>query len=508
MRTNSLSHMLTLTMLLCAPVWASGGEEQRILDGMLSRLEPWLGTWQIEATWAGGGTVWSQVEYRPMLDGAFIEAVSYVSDNGGEVYQRYHSVMAAGDWANQVIAHTFNNRGAYEQTVLSIEGDGIGLVSTTAWGMDGTQIKERLELTSRDTMHWQVWMRNGNAADDAPDWAQIMDGTWHRVEAAPVELDPPTGLDSSLAMLTPLLGGWEAAVPSADDSVSWVRNEASVGLAGTVLELRSWEMSGNRYRQSITFLYNPTGSDMKASITLTEDGSVIPATVSLSETPGQPQVERTIAAGLLGERQLRQTVRLLDAGSYRVEIAARAVDSEPWQTLQVSTWYRQGPAAGVHVYPIEHRRFVAAGSEQRSFVKEVEVAAGVEPVYAVWTTSEGWSRVYPPPSRARIELAVGGRYEWLFDGTIGGNGCQVLSFLPNRMVSFSWNAPPSQPETRLARTWVVVELEPIALDRTRVRLSHLGFGQGAEWDETLAYFEQAWDRVLARLQDVLGEAAG
>ena len=37
-----------------------------------------------------------------------------------------------------------------------------------------------------------------------------------------------------------------------------------------------------------------------------------------------------------------------------------------------------------------------------------------------------------PPS----EHPDGGRYEWLWDGKMGSNDCQVLSFIPNRMISF------------------------------------------------------------------------
>ena len=103
------------------------------------------------------------------------------------------------------------------------------------------------------------------------------------------------------------------------------------------------------------------------------------------------------------------------------------------------------------------------------------------------------------PSRADIDLEIGGRYEWLFDGRVGSNGCQVLSYIPDRMISFSWNAPPGQ-ATRERRAWVVVETEALGPGHTRLRLTHLGFGQGPDWDETYAYFDAAWDRVLARMR--------
>ena len=158
-------------------------------------------------------------------------------------------------------------------------------------------------------------------------------------------------------------------------------------------------------------------------------------------------------------------------------------------------------------HPIDDKIFVARGTELRSFAKEVIVAAPPETLFAAWTTAEGWAQIYGPPSVGRFELAIGGRYEWLFDGEIGSNACQVLSFVPNRLLSFSWNAPPIQPQSRALRTWVVVELEPADDESTRLRLTHLGFGDGPQWDETYAYFDAAWESVLARMVDVFGSSS-
>ena len=149
--------------------------------------------------------------------------------------------------------------------------------------------------------------------------------------------------------------------------------------------------------------------------------------------------------------------------------------------------------------PIDPTLFDARGMELRSFTKEIEVAASAAQAYALWTDSAAWMTLMGPDSRADINLEIGGRYEWLFDGKIGSNGCQVLSYIPDRMVSFTWNAPPGQ-ATRERRTWVVVETEALTPNSTRLRLTHLGFGQGAAWDETYAYFDQAWGRVLSMMK--------
>lgn len=149
--------------------------------------------------------------------------------------------------------------------------------------------------------------------------------------------------------------------------------------------------------------------------------------------------------------------------------------------------------------PIDPSLFDAGGRELRSFTKQVEVAAPAAAAYALWADAAAWAKLMGAPCAANIDLEIGGRYEWLFDGEVGSNGCQVLSYIPDRMISFSWNAPPGQ-AARERRAWVVVETEALAPERTRVRVTHLGFGRGPDWDETYAYFDAAWDRVLARMK--------
>jgi uncharacterized protein YndB with AHSA1/START domain len=162
--------------------------------------------------------------------------------------------------------------------------------------------------------------------------------------------------------------------------------------------------------------------------------------------------------------------------------------------------------ARAQALPIDPALFDARGSEPRSFTKEIEIAAPAHKAYALWTDAAAWTALMGPDSRANIDLEIGGRYEWLFDGKIGSNGCQVLSYIPGRMVSFTWNAPPGQ-ATRERRTWVVVETEALSPNVTRLRLTHLGFGQGAAWDETLAYFDNAWGRVLPMMKAALEAGA-
>jgi uncharacterized protein YndB with AHSA1/START domain len=149
----------------------------------------------------------------------------------------------------------------------------------------------------------------------------------------------------------------------------------------------------------------------------------------------------------------------------------------------------------------------AGGVSGRVVRKEVQVNAPVEKVWNVWTTSDGATRFFAP--KARIELRLGGAYELYFDleamkGLQGSEGCRVLSFLPLEMLSFEWNAPPEFPNVRKEQerkhTWVVVQFYPFAKEQTRVRLTHLGWKEGEEWEKVFQYFLRAWDIVLGRLE--------
>jgi uncharacterized protein YndB with AHSA1/START domain len=144
-------------------------------------------------------------------------------------------------------------------------------------------------------------------------------------------------------------------------------------------------------------------------------------------------------------------------------------------------------------------------STTKRLCKSIDVDASIGEVWKAWTTAKGASRFFAPS--ARIELEVGGPYEPLFDldspaGLQGGEGLQVLGYVPNETLSFTWNAPPHFPSIRRNyHTWVVLQFEPLSRNRTRVRLDHLGWGKGGDWPKVYSYFDRAWDLVLWRLAE-------
>lgn len=142
---------------------------------------------------------------------------------------------------------------------------------------------------------------------------------------------------------------------------------------------------------------------------------------------------------------------------------------------------------------------------------ETVVNAPRAEVFKTYTTSDGWKDMFSV--NTRIEARPGGAWEIYFsmdppEGSRGSEGCTVLSILPDRMLSHSWNAPPKFAHARAERTWVVVEFEDLTPTTTRVRLTHMGFTEQAakhtdhadEWKEVRGYFANAWPKVLGALK--------
>jgi uncharacterized protein YndB with AHSA1/START domain len=144
-----------------------------------------------------------------------------------------------------------------------------------------------------------------------------------------------------------------------------------------------------------------------------------------------------------------------------------------------------------------------ADAAERAIDKEVIVAAPILAVWQTWTTKAGIESFFAP--EAEIEPKVGGAFHIHINpygepGTKGADDMRFMALQEPTMLSFDWNAPPSLPEIRKQRTFVVVRLADVDGRSTRVRLHHTGWGDGGEWDKTYAYFDRAWGNVLANLK--------
>ena len=140
---------------------------------------------------------------------------------------------------------------------------------------------------------------------------------------------------------------------------------------------------------------------------------------------------------------------------------------------------------------------------ERAIEWEVVVPARVEAVWQSWTTTERIKTFFAP--EADVQLRPDGPFEVHFNpfaaaGQKGADGMRILAYQTNRMLAFTWNAPPHLPEARQQRTVVILRFEPSGDNQTRVQLHHVGWGDGGEWDKTYEYFSRAWPAVLANLQ--------
>ena len=147
----------------------------------------------------------------------------------------------------------------------------------------------------------------------------------------------------------------------------------------------------------------------------------------------------------------------------------------------------------------------AMTEEQKSPARVVRVEATIQaPASEVWrvlTTSRGAEEFFA--EKANIRLAVGGPYEIQFDPKderSGTKGLKILSFLPEEMISFQWNAPPEYPEVRNGGTWVVVQIRAEGTGRTHVTVTHLGWKEGPEWDRAYVHFIRGWGDLMKRLE--------
>lgn len=145
----------------------------------------------------------------------------------------------------------------------------------------------------------------------------------------------------------------------------------------------------------------------------------------------------------------------------------------------------------------------AQDKADRAINEKVTVKANVDDVWKAWTTTEGVKTFFAPD--AKVELRVDGPFEIYINplaepGQKGADDMRILAFQDKKMLTFTWNAPPSLPEARKQRTVVIVRFISRGDALTDVTLQHVGWGEGNEWDKAFDYFTKAWPSVLKNLK--------
>jgi uncharacterized protein YndB with AHSA1/START domain len=126
---------------------------------------------------------------------------------------------------------------------------------------------------------------------------------------------------------------------------------------------------------------------------------------------------------------------------------------------------------------------------------EIVVNAAVEKVWWAWTTREGIKSFFAPD--CDIDLRVLGKYDILFApsaplGLRGAEGNLLLAIQEGKMLAFTWDAPPHFPEIRKQRTSVVIRLQQLDLNKTKLIFRQTGWGEGEDWKRVREYFVSAW----------------
>lgn len=136
---------------------------------------------------------------------------------------------------------------------------------------------------------------------------------------------------------------------------------------------------------------------------------------------------------------------------------------------------------------------------KRQILLNRDISASIADVWTAWTTNAGCRSFFAPD--CKVELWIGGAYEMYFlldnePGQRGGEGCTILAMQREKMLSFTWNAPPEMPDMRAQFTHVFLYFAALDTSTTKVTLMHDGWGVGEQWDKVFLYFQRAWGEVV------------
>lgn len=142
---------------------------------------------------------------------------------------------------------------------------------------------------------------------------------------------------------------------------------------------------------------------------------------------------------------------------------------------------------------------------ERTLVHEAVINAPVADVWRMYTTDEAARKWMAP--KITIDLRVGGtmRASYHPDSNLNDEHTiinRILAYEPERMIAIRSEQAPAGFGwmEQFRQTWSVTYFEPIGERRTKLRLVGLGYGEGPEWDELYAFFNQGNQHVLDLLK--------
>ena len=148
-----------------------------------------------------------------------------------------------------------------------------------------------------------------------------------------------------------------------------------------------------------------------------------------------------------------------------------------------------------------------------SITEEITVSTSQELVWYAWTIQERVTQWFAPA--ANIEAWISGCYELYF---IPGNteqmntkGCKIVELLDKESLTFTWKGPDQFKDlmnTEDHLTEVLVKLEELDKENTRIVIHHTGFQNNGDWKEAIDWHTNAWRGVLSSLKSALESGEG
>lgn len=350
------------------------------------------------------------------------------------------------------------------------------------------------------------------------------------------EDEPPAGEASALDLLRKLEGSWAIEAEWAWGEPLVARAEFTPVLGGAFVDERIWvrRPDGEWYqRYRTTFAADPDRpAEAIRGVSLAYDGGMQEHVFELSDDgQGRPRLTtQWTAEGPNGApTALRQHLDFISPEAFRWTLSTRAeadrLASAEWSVIMDGVWRRsesttappEAEAPAMREAAVAMAVIDAAEESERAIERSVTVPLPPAEVWRLWTTSEGVESWLV--DEAHVELRIGGPFELYFlpdtpenRGARGSEGCRVLSYLPERMLSTTWNAPPTFPAERREHTRLVIELDPTPDGGTRLTLTHTGWptevdDASGNWPKVYAYFDRAWSAVMGHFARYAKETA-
>ncbi|MDB5470678.1 MAG: hypothetical protein JWR84_2238 [Caulobacter sp.] len=153
---------------------------------------------------------------------------------------------------------------------------------------------------------------------------------------------------------------------------------------------------------------------------------------------------------------------------------------------------------------VENTSFVEA-SGARALQLSILVPASPDKVWEALSTEAGW-KTWASPT-AFIDFRIGGTVETNYSpGKARGDASNIVNrieaYVPGRMLAIrNIQAPKGFFSTdAFGQTATILELDPAGEGQTRVTLTNVGYGQGADFDSVYTHFEWGDAYTLAELR--------